>query len=93
MDVRVCNYHTFGSPELAMYVMEALEDRSACLMANHGMVATGTGLEQAMWRAGELEAIAQQYHLAMLLGDPHILGKEEIDETFKMFAGYGVQDG
>ena len=93
MDVRVCGYHTFGSPELARFVMDALEDRSACLMANHGMVATGMGLEQAMWRAGELEAIARQYHLALQLGDPHILTKEEIDDTFRMFAGYGVQDG
>ena len=93
MDVRVCNYDTFGSPKLALNVMDALMDRSACLMANHGIVATGTGLEQAMWRAGEVEAIARQYHLALQIGEPHILSKEEIDETFKMFAGYGVQDG
>ena len=44
-------------------------------------------------RAGELEAIARQYHLALQIGETHILSKEEIDETFKMFAGYGVQDG
>lgn len=92
MDVRVAGYNTFGSPELADHVIEALKGRSACLMANHGMVATGVGLEQAMWRAGELEAIARQYHLALMLGEPHILSKEEIDDTNRMFAGYGVQD-
>lgn len=93
MDVRCCDYATFGSPELAHHVMKGLEGRSACLMANHGMVATGVGIEQAMWRAGELEAIARQYHLSLLLGEPHILSKEEIDDTARMFLGYGVQDG
>lgn len=92
MDVRVCEYSTFGTQDLAEYVMTALEDRTACLMANHGMVATGTGLTQAMWRAGELEAIARQYHLALQLGEPHILTKEDIDDTLRAFAGYGVQE-
>ncbi len=91
MDVPCSKYATFGSPELAAYVMEALEGRSACLMANHGMVATGTGMEQAMWRAIELEAIARQYYLALQLGEPVLLNEKEIDDTMEMFAGYGVQ--
>lgn len=91
MDVRCARYATFGSPELAQNVVEALEDRTACLMANHGMVATGVGMEQAMWRAIELEAIARQYFQSLQIGKPVLLSKAEIDDTFKMFAGYGVQ--
>ena len=92
MDVRVADYSTFGSPELAQHVMVALEQRYACLMANHGIVATGIGLEQAMWRAGELEAIARQYHLALQIGQPQLLSEADIDATKLMFKGYGMQD-
>ena len=92
MDVRVADYATFGTVELAYHVVAALEGRTACLMANHGMVAAGVGLEQAMWRAGELEAIARQYHLSLQSGKPHLLSEEQIEETKRMFKGYGVQD-
>ena len=57
MDVRCARYATFGSPELAENVVEALEDRTACLMANHGMVATGVGMEQAeanIWQRDDI---------------------------------------
>ncbi|MEM9710045.1 MAG: class II aldolase/adducin family protein [Pseudomonadota bacterium] len=92
MDVRVADYATFGSPTLAKNVMKALEGRSACLMANHGMVATGVGLEQAMWRAVELETIARQYHLALILGEPHLLSEAQIEDAQRKIADYGVQD-
>lgn len=93
MDVRCAGYHTFGTTELADMVIEALDGRTACLLANHGMVAGGRGLEQAMWRAVELETLARQYHLASQMGEPVILSKEEMEDTFRMFAGYGVKDG
>lgn len=89
MDVRCAGYATFGTPELADLAFEALEDRTACLLANHGMVALGEGVDQALWRAVELEAIARQYHAARLIGEPVLLSEEEIDATFGMFAGYG----
>ena len=88
--VRCAGYHTFGSAELAELAIGALEDRTACLLANHGMIAGGRGLAQAMWRAVELEAIARQYHLALQAGDPVILGDREMEETLARFAGYGV---
>lgn len=90
-DVRCAGYATFGSPELADLAVTALEDRTACLLANHGMVAVGQGIEQAMWRAIELETIARQYCLSLQLGEPVILSTEDIDRTLDMFAGYGVQ--
>ncbi|OXT02772.1 class II aldolase [Notoacmeibacter marinus] len=92
MDVRCAGYHTFGSPELAKMTVDAMDQRTACLLANHGMVAGGMGIEQAIWRAVELETIARQYYLARRMGEPVLLSKEEIDDTFRMFAGYGVQD-
>ncbi|MEM6825567.1 MAG: class II aldolase/adducin family protein, partial [Pseudomonadota bacterium] len=91
MDVRVCDYATVGSSELAEYVLAGLDGRNACLMANHGIVATGLGLEQALWRTGELEAVARHYHLARQIGEPVLLKEEEIADTHRVFAGYGLR--
>ena len=91
-DVRCGGYATFGSPELASMAVEALEDRTACLLANHGMVAVGSNLEQAMWRVVELETIARQYHLSLLAGRPVILSDEEVSLTIEKFADYGQDE-
>ena len=48
-----CEYAIFGSKELADKVVEALEGRTACLMANHGLVCCGKKLEHAMFLAEE----------------------------------------
>lgn len=90
-NVRCAEYALFGSMELAKNVVRALEGRHACLLANHGMVATGQGLDQAMWRAAELEALARQYHLASQMGAPVLLSEAELEEALARFSGYGVQ--
>jgi L-fuculose-phosphate aldolase len=90
-DVRVCNYARYGTPELAANVLKALEGRSACLMANHGMVVTGSSLKKAMWAAVELETIAKQYYHSLLIGGPVILDDDEIDDVVRSFGGYGLQ--
>ena len=46
--VRVAPYATFGTPELAAIVREALAGRQAALMANHGSVAVGASLDAAV---------------------------------------------
>lgn len=91
-DIRCAPYATFGTKELSVHAVKALENRMGCLLANHGMIALGESLDKAMWRAVELETIARQYYYALLLGNPHILSHRDIDETLSQFAGYGVQD-
>ncbi|MCE7030134.1 class II aldolase/adducin family protein [Jiella avicenniae] len=91
-DVRCCGYARYGTAELSALVVEALADRHACLMANHGMVALGGDLDQAMWRAVELETLARQYyHSLQIEGGPVILSDAEIAEVGKGFASYGRQ--
>ena len=87
-DVRCAGYATFGTAELSAAVLQALEGRSACLMANHGMVACGRDLDQAMWRAVELEALARQYLAVMAAGVPVLLSSEEIAAAQAQFAAY-----
>ncbi|KQY32841.1 class II aldolase/adducin family protein [Rhizobium sp. Root483D2] len=92
-DVKVCDYARYGTKELSDNILKAMEGRTACLMANHGMLATGASLEKAMWAAVELETIAKQYYHALLIGGPVVLPAEEIAGVRKGFASYGLQDG
>ena len=76
-DIPACHYMiaAFGGPTSAApttrptarrscrtNALEALEGRTCCLLANHGMIATGANLAKAMWLAVELETIAKQYY-------------------------------
>ncbi len=80
-DVRVAEYATYGTKELSINALKALEGRSACLLANHGAIATGRSLADAMWRAIELENIAHQYINALQIGGPVILTDAQIEEV------------
>ena len=90
-DVRCADYALFGTADLSQNVLRALQQRTACLMANHGMIAVGESLEKALWRAVELEALAQQYLHALQLGTPVLLSDAEMDAALQQFVGYGLQ--
>ena len=66
--VRVAPYRTFGTPELAAVVHDALEGRSAALMANHGAITLGETLAQAVERAHLLEWACGLYWRAAAIG-------------------------
>ena len=83
-------YATFGTEELSRYAVAALRDRSACLLAHHGMIAVGASLAKAMWLAVEVETLARQYHGALQIGTPPLLSKTEIEKVRARMAGYGI---
>ena len=89
-DVRCSGYSTFGTKELADLALAAMADRSACLLANHGMITAGDSLKQAMWRAVELETLARQYCQSLQVGEPVILSDDEIRKTLERMDNYGV---
>ena len=91
-NVRCAGYATFGPRTLSDLAVEAMEGRTACLLANHGMIAIGETLAKAMWRAIELETIARQYYLSLLIGGPVLLSDAEIERTHRGFASYGLQE-
>jgi len=89
--VRCADYAHYGSEELSQNALLALKDRTGCLLGTHGMIACGSDLKQAMWRAGELETLCKQYYLACQLGEPVILSKQQMVEVRdRMKTGYGV---
>ena len=93
--IRCADYATYGTKELSENALKALEDRTCCLLANHGMIATGPNLEKAMWLAVELETIARQYILSLSIGGPVLLPDAEIARVMEGFKSYGprARDG
>ncbi|HEY6482975.1 MAG TPA: class II aldolase/adducin family protein [Steroidobacteraceae bacterium] len=91
-DIRCAAYHTFGSPELAQSAVTALRDRTACLLANHGLIAMGADLRAAVALADEVENLAAQYCAALVLGNVQILPEEEMRRVGEKFRTYGRQD-
>ena len=82
-------YHLFGTEALSQAVAAAMQDRSACLMANHGLVAAGATLAQAMKVVQEIESLCEVYLKALAVGEPAVLSAEEMAQVMARFASYG----
>jgi L-fuculose-phosphate aldolase len=91
-DIRCAPYRTFGTQELSDAALAALEDRRACLLANHGVIATGADLAGALALAGEVENLAAQYCAALDVGNIRVLDDMEMRRVLEKFRTYGAQD-
>jgi len=69
-----------------------MADRTACLLANHGMIAGGHSLENAMWAAVELETLSKQYYYAKMFGNMVVLPDDEMQRVLQKFKGYGQKE-
>ena len=87
-DIKCAAYATFGTKELSNNVIKALENRSACLMSNHGQVAFGKNLDEAFELSQEIENICQQYVIALKIGKPKILSFEEMQKVLNKAKDY-----
>ena len=87
-DIRCAPYATFGTQALSDHAVRALEGRSACLLANHGMIAVGASLAAALALAVEVEALAEQYWRALQIGTPNLLSDAEMEVVLYKFAAY-----
>ena len=87
--VRCAPYALFGTDTLSHHAVEALRDRKACLLANHGMITLGRDLDEAMAIAIELESLCQQYLIARQVGNPTLLSEEEMQAVIERFKSYG----
>jgi L-fuculose-phosphate aldolase len=87
--IRCAPYATFGTQELSDHALKALSGRHACLLANHGMIATGDSLEHALALAVEVEALCEQYWRAVQIGKPAILSDAEMEVVLEKFRTYG----
>ena len=92
-DVRCAPYATFGTPELAQRAVAALRGRTACLLANHGMICHAPSPQGALLTAQRLEALARQYLLARSVGTPRLLTQAEMAAAQVRYRTYGQQEG
>lgn len=91
-DIRCAPYATFGTQELSQNVVAALDDRNACLIEHHGIIALGTSPGAALDLAVEVELLAAQYITACALGPPPELTDAQMNEVLAKMAspdGYG----
>jgi L-fuculose-phosphate aldolase len=77
--VRVAPFAPFGTPELAHLVGDALADRQAAFLANHGSVAVGPDLDTACAHLELLEWLAELYTRAAALGEPRALDERQLE--------------
>ena len=82
-DIRCSPYATFGTQQLSDNALEALEDRLACLLGQHGQISLGKNLEHALWLAIEVETLSRLYVQALTIGDPPILSDEEMGRVIQ----------
>jgi L-fuculose-phosphate aldolase len=88
--IRCAPYALFGSQQLSDNAIAALEDRKACLLANHGMITVGDTLEKALDITQEVETLCEQYLLALQVGKPYVLSRQEMLEVQERFKSYGT---
>jgi len=88
-DIRCSGYATFGTQALSDGALAALEGRRACLLANHGAVAIGATVEEAVELAERVESLARLYWQALQVGEPVLLDEVEMDRVVEKFRTYG----
>ncbi|MET8884670.1 class II aldolase/adducin family protein [Streptomyces rubiginosohelvolus] len=89
--VRTAAYARYGTPELADAMLEALRDRTGCLLANHGTVTYGDTLDQAYDRTAQLEWLCHLWLTASSVPGrtPALLSTTQLAEVTEALKGYG----
>jgi L-fuculose-phosphate aldolase len=90
-DIRCADYATFGTPELSAFVIKALHERKACLMAHHGLTCFERDLPRALALAIEVEHLATVYGRILAIGEAEVLTDSEMKKVLDKFSNYGLQ--
>lgn len=86
--VSVAKYALPGGPELAKYVIKSLGQKSAVLMANHGVVGVGPTVAEALRVCMIVEKGAQIYAIAKQIGSPVLLSHEDVEWLRDKYKNY-----
>lgn len=89
VNVRCAQYATYGTVELAKNAFEAMKDRKACLLSNHGLLAAGSNLAEAYAITEEIEFCCELYYRSKSVGEPVILSEDEMVRMIERFKNYG----
>ncbi len=85
-EIAVAGYATYGTPELARNVRKAFgAPAKAALIANHGLVAGGSSLQEAASVAEAMETLAGLYYRALAVGTPVVLSDHQMSEVLAKY--------
>lgn len=87
-DIRCAPYATFGTQALSDHALQALQNRKACLLANHGLLCLDTDLETVIALAEEVESLAQIYTQVLQTGSEKILSQDDMKIVIAKFSQY-----
>lgn len=90
-DIPCAPYATFGTETLADNALFVLKDRAGCLLAHHGVLATGKDLPSAFRLAVEIENLARCFSVVSTYGEPKLLSDQEMALNLEKFKTYGRQ--
>lgn len=79
--VRVSGYARYGTTRLAELAAEAITDRTACLLGNHGALVVDDTIAGAFDKAVELEWLCEMYLRIRAAGEPRVLPAEALAEV------------
>ena len=86
--IRCTPYTIFGEQNLSDLALEALHGRKACLLGNHGMIALGKDLDEALSVAQEVEFLCEVYWRTLAVGGPKILSAQQMHAVQAKFVEY-----
>lgn len=89
--VRCAPYALFGSEAIAAGAVKALDGRRACFLAQHGLMAIGEGLDEAVAVAVEVEFLAGVFLSVAAIASPKVLSAGQMREVLERFKSYGQQ--
>lgn len=88
VDIKCAQYATYGTNQLSKNILKALEERTACLIENHGQVSFSDNLADAFELAQEVEYLAEQYIECLRIGSPKILSKSQMNAVLAKVENY-----
>lgn len=92
-EVPVAGFDQPGTTELGQRAVDALGDEhNACLLQHHGVIAVGETAADALENAMMVEYCAKVHCLANSMGDPIVLGDDDLDKLIDGFDEYRSQD-
>lgn len=87
--VRVADYASFGTPELAENAAKGMIDRNAVMLANHGIIGGSDTVKNAFNVIHEIEYCSKIHVIAKSIGEPVVLPGEEMEYMNERFKTYG----
>jgi L-fuculose-phosphate aldolase len=89
LTVRCADYATYGTVQLAKNAFEAMKDRKAALLANHGLICGGSSLQEALDITDQIEFCCRLYTQVKAIGEPVLLSEDEMVKMIDRFKDYG----